>query len=171
MGLSAGGAIHLMPFLTENGMSRSGAAVLLSVMGIASFSARVATGALVDRFHAALVCALAVLAQAVAYFLLGAFRTSWALPAIFLWGFGQGSEVVCLGYSVSRFFGLKSYGRIMGVLNPIWGIGVALGPPLFGWLRDRTGGYAVSFFDVGGLALASAVLLFLTARHPFRDGR
>ena len=124
---------------------------------------------MVDRIHAAVVCAFSVLAQALAFLLLGLFQIEYAVPAIFFWGFAQGAEIVCLGYCTARYFGLKSYGQVIGMINVFWGVGVGLGPVFFGWLRDLSGNYDLAFFVVAGLAVASAALLLLTGRHPFAD--
>jgi predicted MFS family arabinose efflux permease len=169
MGLSNGTNLHLMPFLTEGGMSRAAAATLIGISGLTSLFARLVSGWMVDRVHAALFCGFAVLLQAGAFLLLGLWHQHFALAAILMWGFALGTEIVCLGYCIARYFGLAAYGRVIALINVFWGVGVGCGPPMFGWLREAFGSYRTSFLIAAVLALASALLLALISRYPFQD--
>ena len=61
---------------------------------------------------------------------------------------------------ISRTFGVKHYGAIMGVVQMVAFWGSVIGPVGAGWLRDRTGSYDVPF-SLFALALAAAALLFV----------
>ena len=53
-----------------------------------------------------------------------------------LCGLGIGAEVDLMAYFVSRYFGLRSFGAIYGLMFALFSLGVGLGPFLMG-LRAR----------------------------------
>ncbi len=60
---------------------------------------------------------------------------------------------------ISKTFGVKHFGAIMGVVQMVAFWGSLIGPVGAGWLRDTTGSYDVAF-SLFALALAAAALLF-----------
>jgi len=53
-----------------------------------------------------------------------------------LLGLGAGSESDVLGYLTGRYFGLKAFGQIYGLVFAGFMVGTAIGPYLFGLLFD-----------------------------------
>jgi MFS family permease len=77
-------------------------------------------------------------------------------------GLAAGAEVDMIGFFVSRYFGLKRFGQLYGVLFAIFTVGAGLGPLLLGTLYTRLQGYGAGFFICGvGLAVASLSVLTL----------
>lgn len=75
-----------------------------------------------------------------------------------------------IAYLASRYFGMKAYGKIYGLLYMPFGVFSSISAPLYGYSRDVTGnydlilGWAMGLFAVGGL-----ILLFL-GKYPIFGG-
>ena len=81
-------------------------------MGLSTIAGRLVSGYLLDRFFAPYVAAALFLLPLAGVGILAAGPGGPALilAAIAL-GFGLGAEVDVIGFMVSRYFGLRSYGR------------------------------------------------------------
>ncbi len=77
------------------------------------------------------------LAAAAAFVLVGVPGLLVAIAAVMLVTVGSGAESDFVGYLVGRYFGLKAYGQIFGVIYGMFMVGIAIGPALFGYLFDR----------------------------------
>jgi len=135
--------IHLVPMLTDRGLSDQSAALATSFLGGALLVARVGAGYLLDRVAAASV-AIAFLAGASLGVLL-----LWneavgilAFVAAILIGLGVGAETDLMPYVVSRYFGLRAFGEILGYVLTAWGLGGVVGPFVMGVGFDATGSYS-----------------------------
>jgi MFS family permease len=137
-----GCVVHLVPLLTDRGISAQSAAFVASIAGGAVLVGRVWTGYLLDRFFAPNVTMGFFLALAFGVFLLGTGATATtALFAAMLVGLGLGAEVDIIGYLVGRYFGLRAFGEIYGYLFAGFVLGAGLGPMLMGSGFDATGSY------------------------------
>ena len=160
---------HLVPMLIDRGMSSTDAAWIASSIGVTVIIARIVIGFLIDRFFApriALVCfvltivGLALLAN-------GAVYAMALLAAVFI-GFSLGVEIDLLAYLTSRYFGLKSFGQIYGVLFTSFLLGASLGPVSFGLAFEMTGSYIwVLLLSIGLIVLASIVTALLPKYPKF----
>ena len=54
------------------------------------------------------------------------------LAGAVLCGMGIGAEIDLMAFFISRYFGLKAYGKIYGVMFALFNIGTGLGPALSG---------------------------------------
>jgi cyanate permease len=151
-----GCVVHLVPLLTDRGISAQSAAFATSLFGGALLLGRVVAGQLLDRFFAPYVAMGFFLAPALGLFLLwGGATGSWAFAAAFLVGMGLGAEVDMIAYLVGRYFGLFAFGEIYGYLFAAFTLGAGLGPFLMGSGFDATGSYS--------LVLAVFVVMTLVA--------
>jgi sugar phosphate permease len=115
IGISVVGClIHLVPLLTDRGVSAQTAAFATSVLGAAVIFGRVASGYLLDRIFASYVA------------------------LIFFFGAAVGVLVV------SRYFGLRAYAEIYGYVLISFALGGVVGPLLMGFSFDRTGSYNIA---------------------------
>jgi MFS family permease len=161
-----GSAAHAMPLLTAHGVAPGKAASMLVALGLSSLLGRLLTGYLLDRMFAprvaALVCALALLGLAL---LVGGDGTA-ALAAIVCLGFSLGAEVDVMSYLVSRYFGLRHFGALIGCMLGIFSLAAAVGAPLAGLAHDMTGSYTPALIGFGaGLLLA---IIFVLRLGPYR---
>jgi MFS family permease len=79
--------------------------------------------------------------------------------AILLIGLSSGGEVDLLAYLVSRYFGMRHYGKIYGWSLAAFGVGVGSGPMFAGWVRDETGTYIAALDVFAVLVVIAAALI------------
>ncbi len=94
----------------------------------------------------------------------------WALwLALALLGVGAVGWGGLFGTLAGETAGPAAAGAAAGVTAAIDNIGIFIGPPLFGWIVDRSGSYAPAWWTmVGAAVLAAALLMFV--REPRRAG-
>ena len=145
---------QLVPFGIDRGLTPEQAALLLAVFGMSQIVARLAIGALVDRFRPQAIAAIAAVISAVAFAALEMPAPGFGLmmALIFLAGLMNGAENDLLPFFCARLFGVRAYGEIFGSLVVVALAGTATGVIAFGRLHDATGSYALA------LAMASAML-------------
>lgn len=159
--IGVGGMIvHLVPMLSDAGLSPARAGGIAGLLGVAIIIGRIVTGVIVDRVFAPRVALVAFSVAAGGCWLLAWGGAEWASLAALLVGLAMGAEVDLVGYLVARYFGLASYGRIYGWLYSIFLAGTAIGPVIAGLAFDRFGNYVAAIVILGG-ALAIAALATL----------
>jgi MFS family permease len=152
---------HVIPLLTDHGIPPQQAAFMFSFAGYAIILGRILAGWCLDRFWGPYVamCFFAVPMAGIA--LLGSGATG-IVPLIgaVLCGAGIGAEIDLMAFFLSRYFGLKAYGKIYGIMFAVFNIGTGLGPALSGLSFDRFHSYG-PIFIVYEVALAITCLLFV----------
>lgn len=161
---------NTVPLLRDRGLSAAAAAGIFSTFGIALIAGRVVVGALVDRFWAPGVAAvaLALPAAGCALFIAADAGTPTAMLvlATTLCGIGAGAEFDIAAYLISRYFGLRDYGRLFGMHLGFVTIGSAIAPFGFAALLQTSGGYG-PLLALCALACVIGPLLLLTlGRYP-----
>ena len=137
------GAIgHLAPLLTDRGFTGRSAAFATSLFGAASIAGRMGNGYMVDRFFAprVLVFPFAGAAAGVALLWAGA-NGNMAFVAAALLGLAIGAESDVMPFLVSRYFGMRSMGELLGCIFGAYTMGNAVGRYLFGVAFDATKSY------------------------------
>ncbi|MFT7286160.1 MAG: putative MFS family arabinose efflux permease [Halieaceae bacterium] len=172
LSVAIGGPIpNIETLLGSKGFATMDAVFIASCLGYAVFCGRLVGGYLIDHIWAPAVgCALLML-PAMSMYLLMADELSYsmALVAIALLGVAAGMEYDLLAYLVSRYFGIRAYGSIYGVLYAFFGLGAGLGPAVFGSAFESTGSYNIAFYwSMWALIACSLGLLFL---GPYRDDK
>lgn len=158
-----------VPLLRDKGLSAADAGRVFGAFGLSLIGGRMLVGYLIDRLWAPGVAAVALTLPALGCVLMavsGASETSALMAATFLVGFGAGAEFDIAAYLVSRYFGLRDYGRLFGVHLGLITLASTLAPWLSGALYRSTGGYAVTLGCCGGAFLAGALMLLPLGRHP-----
>jgi predicted MFS family arabinose efflux permease len=160
--LSVNGAItHLSPLLTDRGIGQQQAALVASMLGLFSFTGRLVTGSLLDRFFGPRVGACVFATSAAGILLLAtAASTPSALVAAGLIGFGLGAEADLTAYLLSRYFGLRAFSTLYGFSWTAYAIAGAIGPVLMGRAFDLTGSYT-SLLTVLSVSTALSAALYL----------
>lgn len=161
---------HLVPMLTDRGLSTRDAALIASLFGLATFGGRLLIGFLIDRHDARLIAFIFFSLSAVGLGVLAMDLPTWAfmLSAVLLGG-SLGAEVDMLAYLTSRYFGLRSFAEIFGVLFGAVMMGMGIGPALFGYVFDRTGSYN-SMLALGVPICLMAIVLVALLR-PYAEKR
>jgi MFS family permease len=171
--ISINGVIaHLIPLLTDHGLSDSTAALAASMLGVLTLTGRLLTGALLDRFQGSSVAGVFF---ALASIGVVALSEATAIPAAYtaagLIGLGMGAEADVMPYLVSRYFPMDSFSEIYGYSFTAYAIAAAFGPLLMGWSFDRFHSYANAALALAGAMLAGAITIgFLPAYRTPEGG-
>jgi MFS family permease len=153
-----GTVAHVVPLLTDRGLSATSAAEVLGVFGLATLCGRLLAGWFVDRIFAPYIASIFFLAPIAGF----AFLASGVgpLPAIgvVLMGLGLGTEIDLIAFLVSRYFGQRAFGELYGYFFMVFGIGSSLGRMLGGFTFDMAGSYTPALIGAA-VALVAAVTL------------
>jgi cyanate permease len=161
---TTGGVIsHLVPLMSDRGVSLQTATAMVGIAGAALIAGRLLSGFLLDRIHAPYVAAVFFLAPLMGVVvLLTTLRPEGAALGTVLVGIGVGAEVDLIAFLLSRYLGMRSFGEIYGYLFAIFMLGAGLGPFAMGVSYDRTGSYKLMLVCFAfALALASLPMLRL----------
>jgi MFS family permease len=165
-------ATHLVPMVTDYGLSASVAASMYAWLGLLSLAGILIAGVAADRAGAKLPI-LVTFAVRVALFglLLGAKGTApfW----VFALGFGLTLLVTAplTPMLVSALYGVTHIGFISGFITTVHMIGSGLWAYLGGAIYDKTGDYDLAFALAAGLAVVALVCTFFIReeRHAPRE--
>ena len=162
-------AVHLVPKLTDAGMSLVAANFIVLLYTAAAMPAGLVAGYLADRTSNVLVLFACMLLQAVAVAII-AVGDSLPMALLFavLWGVGFGGRVPLLTAIIGEFFGRKHFGTILGVNMIPSNIAMIFAPLFAGYVFDETQSYLIPFaaFAVLGFAGAFMILLARGANPP-----
>ncbi|MBL8628608.1 MAG: MFS transporter [Rhodospirillaceae bacterium] len=153
--------INLVPLLIDRGVPQVEAAGIASIMGIAVLGGRVGIGFLLDRFHAPKVARTLLCLSGLGCFLLSLNNTpEWVVAiSVLSLGFAAAAEVDLVAYLSSRYFGMKSYGKIYGWQLSSFYAGAALGPLCAGLAYDAFQSYLpMVYFAVACLVFGGIVI-------------
>ena len=161
---------NTVPLLRDIGLTATQAGSVFSSFGIALISGRLLAGWLIDRLWAPGVAAVARTMPSLGCLILwGAdASTSAALLtlAVALVGVGAGAEFDLSAYLISRYFGLKDYGRLFGIHLGLITAGSMLAPLMFAAMYNATGGYGPLLAYCVGCCLVGPLLLLTLGKQP-----
>lgn len=158
---------HVVAMLTDRGISVDVATAALSAAGIAIIFGRILSGYCLDRFFGPYVAVVFLVCPMAGIALLGSGAGGMVpLAGTILCGIGIGAEVDLMAFFVSRYFGLRGFAQIYGLMFGIFAVGTGLGPYAMGAGFDALHSYVPIFigFEVV-LVIACGLLLGL---GPYR---
>jgi MFS family permease len=151
--------IHSVSLLQDRGMSSNEAALGASTIGITIVLARIITGYLCDRLFAPRVAIVAFALSTAGLIMLATGAVNFpAYAALVLIGFSIGAEIDMMAFLTTRYFGIRHFGEVFGILFASLLIGTSLGPYLFGWSYDTQGSY-INILWIAASATGIATLL------------
>ena len=169
LALGVGGfTFHMVPLLTDAGVSLTRAAQIQSLIGLSVLAGRVGSGLLMDRFFAPRVSALVMSLAALGIVGLAVLGPSAAPACALLIGFALGAEGDVIGYLTARYFGLRHYGRLYGVLYGVFALGLGISPVLISRMQAAYGSYDVALWVSCGTMVLGALSMLTLPR--FKTG-
>jgi MFS family permease len=146
--------------------SQGQAANVISLVLGSSIVGRLMMGWLADRFPRKNIMLL-IYSLITGSILLLYFASSPGLVYLFafIFGVGLGGDYMIIPLMAAELFGVKIMGRVMGLILTVDGLGEAFGPILAGWLRDRSGSYAIGFTALIALSVTGTVAVLLLPKR------
>ena len=163
---TSGIGLHLVPHLTQQGLTTAAAVGAISVMSIAGAVSALAAGVLAERASPKLLLILVYLLGAVSMWVLIQADT---VSETYLFAVLQG--VVGSGVNTlaplmwANYYGRRTLGSIFGLSRAAQVMGFAVGPLASAIVFDQTGSYRGAFVALSLVALIASVLL-TAARRP-----
>lgn len=158
--------IHIVPYATDLGISKTLAASSLGLIGGISVLGRIGMGIASEKIgwkNGLFLCCL--ISGLMLFWLIGV-RNLWMLSVFALfYGFFYGGKITTIPGLIGFFFGTKSLGEIIGTIHAVSLLGGIIGPVLGGYIFDRTGSYQLAFL-IAALAFLTAAILTLFTRPP-----
>ena len=153
-------AVHIMPYLSSIGMSRSSAALIAAANPLISIIGRFGFGWLADIFPKRQVIAAAYLFGTFGLVTLSYIDVTWLyIPFLFFFPLFWGVAAL-RGAILREYFGREAFGKILGIMTALTAIGGSIGPILAGWVFDTLGSYRLIWLVFSGLnSLAVWMLL------------
>jgi predicted MFS family arabinose efflux permease len=159
---------HVVPLLMDKGFALSQATLVLSVFALTCAVWQSTVGWVLDRTESPRVTAPLYLVAALG---LAIMQHASGLPAMIIagamLGIALGTEFGMLGYLISRYFGVASFGAISGVMFAVVLLAQAVSPYLMDLTFDRTGSYALALDIVEAAMVAACAVIALLPRYPF----
>jgi MFS family permease len=158
---------HLAPHATDLGIPAMTAAGIVSVIALGGIFGKLLLGIVVGWTGAGkAICGCLVvftLPQLMLFFSTGV----WSLYGFaVIFGFAYGGMVTLTNVGTAEFFGVKSIGTILAVYFYVTSLGGLLGPPIFGYIFDLTGGYQLAFL----ISLMLCIFAFILSLFLLRMG-
>ncbi len=158
--------VHLVPMLLERDLSLPYAARIIATFSIVTAIWQISIGFILDRFPRPWIAVPFYLLALVGLILLNNSNAyAVLLVAAVLLGFDLGTEYGVLPYFLSRYFGVRHYGEISGMVYALIVVTQGVTPVLMALVFDLTGSYSMALYAIA-LGLAGGALLLLWLK-PF----
>jgi MFS transporter, OFA family, oxalate/formate antiporter len=159
---------NFVPLLQDKGFDGKVAGAFAGLIGLSLIGGRLLAGWLIDRFWAPLVALPMLLMPIIACWLLSADQVSGSVAAVcaVMLGVAGGAETDLIAYLAARYYGLKNYGKIYGILYMPFGMMTAISAPLYGRVFDSYGTYNPALLVAGICFMIGALLLLQIGKYP-----
>ena len=157
---------HIVPILTDRHIPVAQSTVVVSTFALVTAVFQIIVGFLLDRAGSPKLVAPLYLAALAGMLLLdlGTTMPVYVLGGA-LMGVGMGTEYGALPYFISRYFGLRRFGAIAGVMYSAVIVAQGITPYLMDVDFDHHRSYLLSLHVVDGVLIAGATILALLPRY------
>ena len=167
---TAGPGLHLIPYLTEQGINVTAAVAAISVMSISGAVGALLAGVVADRVHPRWVMVSLYLVSAGSLVLLVTTDTMFETYCYaILTGLANTGLNTLAPLMWASDYGRGHLGAIHGVGRAAQVLGFAVGPLAAGIAYDTTGGYREAFLVMAGITLVAAALMAMARTRPRID--
>ena len=159
---------QIVALLTDRGIPIGVAVGALSAAGLALIFGRIIAGWCLDRFWGPYV-AIAFFTIPMLGIALLASGAGGGVPLVgaVLCGLGVGAEVDLMAFFTSRYFGIRDYAKIYGVMFALFAGANGVGPSLSGASFDRFHSYVPIFIVYEVLLLITCALFLGLGPYPY----
>lgn len=162
-------AVHIFPHAVDMGLSKINAAIIISITSVSSTISRLLAGFVADRIGYRLTLFLSASVLALSLIVLVFSKEPWYFYAFaLLFGLAWGVSGVVQVTLITKFFGSRSLGTILGSLEVFLTVGGAIGVSIAGSIFDTTGSYNIPFVICIVQALLVMVFSFILMRYKHR---
>jgi len=164
--------IHIIPHITELGISPATAANILAILGGMGIIGRLTLGSIADKIGNRNGYLIGLTIMSLALFWLISISEIWQFyifAAVF--GFANGGAGVSGSPFIATLFGLRAHGFILGAAASGFTVGGAIGPLLTGYIFDVTGSYQMAFLIAAIIGIVSIILVILIKPIKARQSR
>jgi MFS family permease len=154
-------SLHLVPALSDKGISLAQAATLAGIAGLSSIPGKLAAGALLDRYGAPRVATLimGLFAAASILFAVRIDGAAVAMVACVMFGISTGATFALGAVLTTKLFSASVFGVVYGTMMSIYAVAAAIGPLAISAVYDASGSYSPAFWSGVAAAVLAAVLL------------
>jgi MFS family permease len=159
---------QLVPVFVDKGISPTSAASIVSLLGIALITARLITGAMIDRIYAPAVIATFLGGCALGYLWLSTMplTPTSAVVCTLLLGMALGVEYEAIGFLSVQYFGRRANGRIIGIMFSTYGVGAAISHFLAGRSFDLAATYDYVLLGGAILQMIAVFVILSLGKYP-----
>lgn len=151
---------HVVPILLGRGLPIGQATTVLATFAMVTVAGQIGVGLMLDRIPRPRILApFFVIAMIGVPLLEVASSYPMLLLSGALMGIGLGTEFGLLPYCISRYFGLKAYGAICGVMYGVIALTTGFLPVLMDVVFDVTGSYRLAMIGTAAGMLVGAVVI------------
>ncbi len=162
--------IHLVPLLRDKGLNADTAAIIASVMGGTVFVSRIFIGYLIDHYFAPKVALIFFALSALGFLLLSVSSSLVVMyMAAIMIGLSLGAEVDLLAFLCGKYFGLRSFAEIFGILFIAVLLGSSFGPVIFGYGFEAMASYSGVLTFCVLLNLLALIIVNMLGPYPSLD--
>lgn len=160
--------ISLVPLLGDRGIQPAAATALAASVGFTSVIGRLVSGYLIDRINPRIISTISVAmpSAACAALLIGGGSMAGAVVAVLLLGLSVGAELEAATFLTSRYFDLRHFGFLFGIIASALTLATGVGPLIASYIYDRTGSYQLLLISIIPLGLAASALIATLGPPP-----
>jgi MFS family permease len=162
---------HLKYYLTDMKMTQAQAAHIMSLVLLMSLAGRVLMGMLADLMPRKYVMILIylIVGSSIPLLLMPDFPARIYIFAV-IFGIGLGGDYMIIPLMAGDLFGVKTLGRIMGIILVADGLAESLMPMLMGVLYKASKSYTTGFLMLIGIAITGAIIVSFLQKGKTDNG-
>jgi len=160
--------VHIVPYLESEEITTAIAATAVTGMTLCSLIGRLGFGLLGDFTNKRYLITIALSLQAIGLFLFSLIdgARAWLIvPFLLIYAPGYGAPLPLRPAIQADYFGMRSFGTIMGLMSVVSQLAGLISPVLAGWIFDVTGSYNLAW-RLFALLTMPAIPLMLLAKPP-----
>lgn len=160
--------MHTAPLMETRGATPQAAAMGAATIAAFMLVGKLALGWALDRAPGHLIGALTYALPGAACLFLREFDAQGFAPffALAVMGFGFGGIMQLTAYLVGRYIGLRSFGKVFGIVSSLMALAGGLGPIVAGMVFDATRNYDLFLLLGAPVSVASALLILFLGKYP-----